>query len=267
MSRIKLRKEAKEVLVNISNKKENVLIIHYSCESFYDIKDGKTPRITSICVRNFSSGQTHSFSIHKIAEIKKIENQQIDKHYDGCEKEMLKDFFIFLQEHSACLWVHWNMRDINYGFQAIEHRYKVLGGRRIYTLDDNKKIDLSRLLIELYGIDYISHPRLEKIIEKNNIAKKDFLSGAQEAKAFEDKEFIKLHQSTLRKADVLANILGRVIDNSLLTDAKWRDIYGFKMKNIIEFFNENDLVKFLTVLSGVIGLIIFFKDQLKIFFK
>lgn len=39
--------------------------VHYSCESFYDIQDGRTPRITSIAIRNYASAQTESFSIHQ----------------------------------------------------------------------------------------------------------------------------------------------------------------------------------------------------------
>lgn len=256
MNRIKSRQEAKAILANISSSKPNTLIIHYSCESFYDIKDGKTPRITSICVRNFSSGQTYSFSIHKVAEIKRIEINQVDKNYDACEKEMLKNFFTFVKENSARFWAHWNMRDENYGFQAIEHRYRVLGGKNPYILPDSKKIDLSRLLIDLYGTSYISHPRLEKLVDKNNIAKKEFLSGADEAKAFQDKEFIKLHQSTLRKADILANILERILNNSILTNAKWQEIYGLNAKNIMDFVNNHPIIKFLTIISAILGLIV-----------
>jgi hypothetical protein len=32
-------------------------------------------------------------------------------------------------------YVHWNMRDVNYGFQAIEHRFRVLGGEP-YIVED-----------------------------------------------------------------------------------------------------------------------------------
>ena len=64
----KRRNSALKQIDEIESKRDNVLIIHYSCESFYDIKDGRTPRVTSIAVRNFSTGQTSSFSIHKSAE-------------------------------------------------------------------------------------------------------------------------------------------------------------------------------------------------------
>ncbi len=46
--------------------------------------------------------------------------------------------------------VHWNMRDINYGFIAIEHRFEVLGGKP-YEFRDDKKFDIAAELISLYG--------------------------------------------------------------------------------------------------------------------
>ncbi len=66
--RYKRHKQARIILKEIEESPREYLVIHYSCESFYDIRDGRTPRITSIAIREFDSGQTHSFSIHKIAE-------------------------------------------------------------------------------------------------------------------------------------------------------------------------------------------------------
>ncbi len=59
--RYKRHKQAKKILKEIEKSSRDYLVIHYSCESFYDIQDGRTPRITSIAVRELDSGQTHSF--------------------------------------------------------------------------------------------------------------------------------------------------------------------------------------------------------------
>ena len=69
--------------------------------------------------------------------------------------------------------------------------------------NDENKFDLARLLINIYGSDYIEHSRLEKLVERNCITNTDFLAGKEEASAFDNKEYIKLHQSTLRKVDVI----------------------------------------------------------------
>lgn len=63
-----------------------------------------------------------------MAEIKKTPLDKVAEQYDEIEKEMLGEFFNFLKEHKSYNWLHVNMRDINYDFQAIEHRYRVLAG-------------------------------------------------------------------------------------------------------------------------------------------
>ena len=69
---------------------------------------------------------------------------------------MLDEFFDFIKSRHGFTFVHWNMRDINYGFQAIEHRYRVLGGDP-FIIDDARKFDLAGALVAIYGINYIGH--------------------------------------------------------------------------------------------------------------
>lgn len=63
LRRLRSRKEILRRLRDIDDRKNHVVVVHYSCESFYDRPDGSTPRVTSIAVRNLGSGQTESFSI------------------------------------------------------------------------------------------------------------------------------------------------------------------------------------------------------------
>ena len=108
-------KNARKLFLEIDSNPQNYLIIHYSCESFYDIKDGHTPRITSIAVYDYATAQTDSFSIHKMAEKSHIDVADIESHYDELEKAMLAEFFEYAKEHKTYFWIHWNMRDMNYG--------------------------------------------------------------------------------------------------------------------------------------------------------
>jgi hypothetical protein len=234
--RYKDHKEANSIFSSIQEEKSLYFIIHYSCESFYGITDGRTPRITSIAVRSYKSGQTDSFSIHKTAEIQHITN--ISEHYDELERKMLDNYFEYIRIHQDYKWIHWNMRDINYGFKAIEHRYQVLGGEPTLIPDD-KKIDIARLMIQKYSVQYVGNPRMEKLYKLNKIKPLDWLSGADEAKAFENKEYIRLHQSTLRKVDIIANLLERAANNTLITESKWYQIYGLTPQGIFEFTRDN----------------------------
>jgi len=250
-------KSVKKKISLLSEQFNLCVVIHYSCESFYDIPDGKTPWVTSICVGNQASGQAKSFSIHKIAEQEGIEFSNIELSYDSLEKKMLDEFYEYLSSTQHCTWFHWNMRDINYGFAAIEHRYKVLGGEP-KSLSEERKFDLARALIDIYGNNYIDHGkcgRLESLMKLNKLTERDFLRGEKEADAFKNKEFVKLHQSTLRKVEIISNILGRLSDGSLKTNAKWRDKYGLSLASVILFVKEHPLFIILSFLIALCSLI------------
>lgn len=259
LKRLKRRKDVGAKMEALLDQAPTTLVIHYSCESFYDKPDGKTPRITSLAVRNLASGQTDSFSIHQIAEERHVPFHQISEHYDDLEKQMLDGFFEFIRTRLHCSWIHWNMRDVNYGFAAIEHRYRVLGGSPIQISED-RKFDLSRALVDLYGVGYMGHPRLEKLLEKNKIAAKDFMSGKEEAAAFDKKEFVKLHQSTLKKTDCLANIFERTMNGSLKTNASWADRHAFSFAAVGEWAKEHWLVAILIAAGGVLTFFLRAKD-------
>lgn len=249
--------QAREKLKRIERNPERYLVVHYSCESFYEIDDGHTPRVTSIAVMSLGSGQVESFSISKVAEQNHVPLLEIKGAYDSLELKMLDEFFDYVESHLEMTWVHWNMRDINYGFRAIEHRYAVLGGNpRI--IPDTKKVDLSMTLPVIYGKDYADHPRLPSLLEMNpTIANRDFLSGAEEAEAYESRDFAKLHQSTLRKVHVFADIIFRAIDGDLKTNETNDSHKHLKAKPVA--------TAIVTVLSVSIGTVIGFAASAKRF--
>lgn len=91
-SACQLERVAWAVLDDLASDAENVSVIHYSGESFYDRPDGASPRITSIAVRKLDTGQTLSFSIHQVAERAGIAFAQIERSYDKLERMMLDAF-------------------------------------------------------------------------------------------------------------------------------------------------------------------------------
>ncbi len=253
----KRRRSAIKQVEQKERKRDSALVIHYSCESFYDIKDGHTPRVTSIAIRNYSTGQTASFSIYKSAEQKGATANEIDGRYDEFERQMLDEYFNFIKSRHGYIFIHWNMRDINYGFQAIEHRYRVLGGEP-FIIDGSRKFDLASALIAIYGVGYIGHKpngRLHNLVEFNKITTRDALTGVEEAEAFENKEYVKLHQSTLRKADILSNILERVVDGSLKSNASWWEIHGIHPAILIEIATKHWLWTLFTAIAAIVGII------------
>ena len=247
------QKKARAKLASVFADASNTWVIHYSCESFYDRPNGASPRITSIAVRRLDSGQTLSFSIHQVAEQRGVAFDQIEAHYDDLERQMLDAFYGHVGGHRGMRYLHWNMRDINYGFAAIEHQFRVLHGDPV-VVDDDRKIDLARVLIDIYGVAYIGHPRLENLLAKNSIRPRDFLTGPQEAEAFENRNFVGLHQSTLRKVDVIANIAERAHERHLKTNTSWWSMHGGRLRSVSNWILENKTIAFIASVASIIGL-------------
>ncbi len=234
---------------------ENFWVVHYSCESFYDRPEGRSPRITSIAVKKFDSGQTVSFSIHQVAERLHVLFGGITNRYDELERQMLDEFFGHVGTHRGMQYLHWNMRDISYGFAALEHRHRVLGGDP-FTIDDQHKFDLAKLLIDIYGAGYSGHPRLVNISQIKRIAPLNFLTGPQEAEAFETQNYVGLHQSTLRKVDVIANIAAHVFDRNLRTNTSWWEMHGGRVRALVSWAVEHKAITFIASLASIGGAVL-----------
>ena len=255
--RVRRHREAKKQLVEIYDKQDKVIVIHYSCKSFYDRQEKTSPRITSIAVRNLATADTESFSIHQLAE-RQGKLDDMKGHYDELENQILKAFFEYAKGRLNYTWLHWNMRDSNYGFAALEHRFKVHGGQPI-EIPEVCRHDLSRSLKELYGVNYINHPRLESLVKKNDITARDFLNGEEEANAFVNGQYVDLHRSTLRKVDAISDIFNRAVEGTLRTDASPMQIYyGDHLAFFVAKVEEHWLFSLIMLLGAIAGVVSLF---------
>lgn len=255
--RARRRKNGLAALHQLRDEEHHVYVVHYSCESFYDREGGPAPKATSIAVRQWSSGSTESFSVHQCAEELGISPGEITARYDEIERSLLSSFYECVKSKDGATWVHWNMRDINYGFPALAHRARIIGVEPV-RIDDSKKVDLARLLVDLHGISYAPHPRLASLTKINKITDRDMLTGDEEAKAFEAGQFVKMHMSTLRKADVMAGILGRAVDGSLITKATMTERYGSLLGVVVGFVTEHWIVAVLGFIATIAGIVSLF---------
>lgn len=254
MSRYTDYKYASKILKGIENKPEKYLIIHYSCESFYNL-GGKSPRIASISVRQFNNAQTNNFSIHQYSEMLNI--PITDDTYRDIEKKLLTDFFTFVDKNLDKIWIHWNMRDSVFGFNAIEQRFRVLGGKP-QAIDNDKKIDLGHLFKLLYGGDYIENPHIEKLLELNKFNPKQFLNGKQEAEAFDNSEYVKLSMSTSSKVNLFSTFVTHAINQTLKTRIPNWKIRGTNFAGLLVTFQDTTSGKIIfwlvnTIIAGIIG--------------
>lgn len=247
-------RDAKKVLTELFEIPHSVLFIHYSCESFYDRPDGSSPRITSIAVRFLGSGQTKSFSIHQEAETQRIALNDITQRYDELEKSMLDNFASFCKQYAGCKWVHWNMRDGNYGFEAIAHRHRVLGGDPC-ELQDTNKIDLARVFHDYLGPKYVPHGRFQNLLERNDMVPRNFLAGADEAAAFTNQEYVKLHQSTLSKVDALSNLAECAVEDRVKCDNGYFKRRGLSLTTTGAIIKDHPIFAGITVLGIIAALV------------
>ncbi|HEK9993501.1 TPA: hypothetical protein TT573_000572 [Streptococcus equi subsp. zooepidemicus] len=254
MSRYSDYKSANVILKNIEDKPEKYLIIHYSCESFYNL-GGKSPRIASISVRRFNNAQTNNFSIHQYSEMLNLEIT--DDTYETIEKKLLTDFFAFVEKNTDKIWIHWNMRDTVFGFHALEQRFKVLGDTPV-MIDDDKKIDLAHLFKKMYGGGYIDNPHIEKLLELNKLTPHRFLTGKQEAEAFNSGHYHELSMSTSSKVNSFSTFLTLAINDNLKTNTPNWKIKGTNLSGLLATFRESTFGKFTfwilnLIIGGIIG--------------
>jgi len=214
--------------------------------------------VTSIAVRDWETGQTESFSLHLVAERQHVVIPTDAQKLDQIEKTLLSDFYNYVKQHQKAYWVHWSMRNVNFGFAALEHRAKVLD-LTPEIIDELHRFDLADHLITLYGPRLAKHPRLDSLRELNEISKKDFLTGAEEAEAFKRGQFHRLHQSTLRKVDVIHHLLKRLAEGKLTTEASLWDRSGGSIIGAVELVTDTwwyKVLGFIGIVASIVSLII-----------
>lgn len=214
---------------NIRKHPENFYIIHYSCQSLYDDNEALSPRITSIAITHFGTGQTVSFSTHSIAEELHIARDQVFAEFDSIERKLLQDFFAFIRDRRDKYWIHWNMRNLTYGFEHLEHRYRVLDGRDATVIPVERRLNLNDLLADRYGSDYVGHPKMPSLMELNGGIHRHFLDGNQEVESFRNGEFIRMHNSTLCKVGFFMRVVSGMLDASLKTTSRGWGIFIDKL--------------------------------------
>ena len=228
-------------------------IIHYSSQSLFDADAGAlSPRITSVVVRHYESGQTVSFATHTVAEYLGIELEAIEARYDEIEKEILSQFYDFARDRREKFWVHWNMRNVTFGFEHLEHRYRVLTKKEPPSIPIEVRINLNDALKHRFGEDYAPDPRMSSLMELNGGRVQGFLSGKEESEAFKAKDFIRMNTSTITKVGFFSHVISAVLKGKLKTGAR-----GFvnALDRLLESRKNRVVAGFAAVLGVIVGVI------------
>lgn len=240
--------DLKKTLADLRANPDRYLIIHYSSQSLFDeVENAFSPRITSIVVMFYGTRQTVTFSLHAIAEELGISRDQVEAGYQEIERELLVRFYNFAQGHLEKCWLHWNMRNIVFGFEHLEHRYRILTRQNPPTVPFDNRVNVSDILKHRYGPDYAPDPRMLRLMELNGRRDPRFLSGAEEAAAFQRQEFIRMNSSTISKVEFFRFVLSQASKGKLRTA-------GRSLPVKFDRLMESRLSRVAIFLSGLIGI-------------
>jgi len=241
--------DSENFFANVKKHPDRFYIIHYSSQSLYDEGvDGLSPRITSIVVMHYATRQTVSFALHAEAEVLGISKDDVESNYDALEKALLERFYAFLRDRREKYWVHWNMRNLTYGFEHLEHRYRSLCKSEPPSVPVEVRLNLHSMLADRYGSDYASSPRMKNLMLLNGELDVRFLEGAKEAEAFLKKEFIRMHSSTISKVEFFRHVISLAIRGKLRTAGK-----GFLVR--IDKLLEGRAARVIAFLAAVAGIV------------
>lgn len=211
----------------------SVYVIHYACQSLDQAEAHGSPRIASIVVRNLGSRQTQSFSIHQELELMGLAPHLAAQSMDALELAMLDRYFRFLSQAGQARLVHWRMSDVRFGFAAIEHRYRVLGGRPV-AIAEHQRFDLSAMLVDAYGTEYVPSPHFEGLASRNGISLTGYIAGREEPVVFNRGEFGAVLRSTLTKVGIISTVTERMHDGTLRTDASAWALNTGRLREAVE---------------------------------
>jgi hypothetical protein len=208
-------------LRSLLNNPQEALVIHYSRQNLNDNERGMaTPRIIAILIKSLDGITTNCFAIHHEAEKAKVILENITDYYDLLEANLIKGFNNFIKQNPGRKWIHWDMNDVHFSFEAIEHRYKVLveeSGAGYVQVPNNDRINLNQVIKAIYSSNYEKDPQLDNLMRTNNVGqlRDGFLTLPQEAQAFRELGFPSILESLRCKVNFLLEVIEKAANDTL----------------------------------------------------
>ncbi len=194
----------------LKNSPQDFFIIHYACQGF-------SLGITSIAIKDYKIAKTYNYSIHAIAKELDIKEEYIKSRLEEIELELLRRFYKLVKKHKHKYWVHWNMRDQGFGFEHLEHRYRVLAKKNAPEIPAVNRINLNDMLAEEHGGLYAGNPKMSSLMKINGDIYRNFLEGKEEVQAFKTGEFDCIERSTSTKVGFFGEVMKKMTKGTLKT--------------------------------------------------
>ncbi len=238
------REHAKALVSEIFRTPERAIVIHYALQQLRRDQTELAPPVAAIALRNVGTGQGQVLSMKAEADSAGIDlsSQPSPQRMNQLEYSLLYKFNAFLAAHPDHRFVHWYMRDDKFGFTALEHRFRKvltdfyqlqLGARSVSTatpfgfggssspypvrVPDACKIDLAKMIRDLTGTGPLS---LREIADRNRLSHEELIPGEHEPSVFESGNHARLQWSTSTKARLIAEVLERLRDGTLVLTPK-----------------------------------------------
>ena len=189
-----------KTLEELKQLQDKILILHYACTNI----ERSPAVISSISVKNYSIGQTVSFSF---------------ENFDN-EKNLLIEFIKHMKQYQNPIIVAWNQKSPTYGIQHIQKRCRDHIIKDEFPINPEQVTDLDEVFTKKYGRGYVGDPKLRKLAEINNITLQYFVDGKEEIRLFYEKEYKKIENSTNRKVSVIADYLNDAFNDRLNIQSK-----------------------------------------------
>ncbi|WP_433389562.1 hypothetical protein [Micromonospora sp. KLBMP9576] len=186
-----------------------VISVHYACESLADATDHPAA-ISCIGVASLNNGTREAFSLADLpATMEQVER----------EIALLDRFYDYLIEHRESVIVHWNMNSSVFGFPALNKRYCFITGKDHprHKPSEHLLYDLDDIVGEMYGDQYVKHPKFYNLASLNQIGLFSYLSGKDEASRFKTGDFGAISSSATTKARANLDILRALLSGQLRT--------------------------------------------------
>jgi hypothetical protein len=196
-----------DVLRIAIERQEAIFAVHYACESFFTAED-HPPGIAAIAISDLKSGEVSAFSRTDCP----ADTDPVD-----CEIGLLRRFYDELQGRVETICLHWNMDRPEYGFSALATRWRYLTQEDPVCSAPRQRYDVDSLLSEQFGVDYAPHQKLPSVARLNDLDMRSFLSGQEEAAAFEKNNWATLTRSASSKAKIIGQIFSLACAGNIKT--------------------------------------------------
>jgi len=181
-----------------------VWTVHYACAGWKHADAGPL-EVSAVCFHEILTRTELTFSV--------------TDRKDGAERYVLESFFDFVANRKDAHFLHWNMNRSEFGFVALANRYRfVIGSDPPVAVAEGQQHDLDDLIGLAHGRDFAAHPKLHSLGLLNGYVFREWLTGPEQATAFDAGKHADLKRSCAGKVRLIAYLADRFLTGKLITN-------------------------------------------------